>query len=145
MKVAVSSSGPGLDAKVDIRFGRCPYFVIFDTETNEQANMTNTSAEAGSGAGIGAATAIAKSGATVVLTGNIGPNAARTLAELGIRVYQTQAGTVKEAIAAFAAGTCKEITAPTVAAKMGMGMGGGRGAGMGMRGGGGNRGRRGRG
>ena len=36
MKVAVSSTGPDLDATVSPRFGRCPYFVkkyLTDLET----------------------------------------------------------------------------------------------------------------
>jgi len=33
MKVAVSATGPTLDAEVDPRFGRCPYFGIIDPDT----------------------------------------------------------------------------------------------------------------
>jgi len=140
MKVAVTSTARGLDAYVDTRFGRCPYFVVVDTETGEHEDVPNTAAESGSGAGIGAATAIAKAGAGAVLTGNVGPNAARTLQQLGIKVYQTRGGTVKEALAEFSAGSCVEVTSPTVPAWTGMGMGAGRSPGGGMgrgRGGGG--------
>lgn len=33
MKVAISSTGSSPDAKLDSHFGRCSFFVIYDTET----------------------------------------------------------------------------------------------------------------
>jgi len=33
MKIGISVTAPNLDAEVDPRFGRCPYFVIVDPET----------------------------------------------------------------------------------------------------------------
>ncbi len=141
MKVAVSSSGPGMESYLDIRFGRCPYFVVVDTETGEHEDIPNTAAEAGSGAGIGAASAIAKAGAEAVLTGNVGPNAVRALQQLGVKVYQASGGTVKDALNQFLGGTCPELTGATAPARAGMGRGQG-GGGMGA---GGGRGRGGRG
>ena len=35
MKICVTSTGPSPDAPVDMRFGRCQYFVIVDSETME--------------------------------------------------------------------------------------------------------------
>jgi len=35
MRIAISATGPTLDAEVDPRFGRCQRFVIADTETEE--------------------------------------------------------------------------------------------------------------
>ena len=35
MKIAISATGPTLDAEVDPRFGRCQYFIIADPETME--------------------------------------------------------------------------------------------------------------
>ena len=35
MKIAVSATGPDLDAEVDPRFGRCAYFAVGDTDTME--------------------------------------------------------------------------------------------------------------
>ncbi|NHV96508.1 MAG: hypothetical protein HA494_01770 [Thaumarchaeota archaeon] len=46
MKVAVSAAGGSLDAQVDPRFGRCPYFVIVDTDTMAFEAIPNTSADA---------------------------------------------------------------------------------------------------
>ena len=35
MKIGISSDGENLDSFLDLRFGRCRYFVIYDTENNE--------------------------------------------------------------------------------------------------------------
>jgi len=161
MKIAVSSSGQELDSPVDPRFGRCTHFVIVDSETDDYEAVENAASEAGSGAGIAAATALAKAGAEIVLTGNLGPNAARTLSTLGIKAYRAEGDTVGESVTAFLDGQKVEITSPTVTAKSGLnppatifpsrpsgggtgggtGIGGGTGSGRGMgMGGGGGRG-----
>ena len=41
MKVAITSSGDTLSALVDRRFGRCSFFVFFDTETGETEFLAN--------------------------------------------------------------------------------------------------------
>ena len=33
MKIALSVTAPGLDAEIDPRFGRCPYFIVADPDT----------------------------------------------------------------------------------------------------------------
>ena len=35
MKVIISATGKDLESDIDIRFGRCKYFLIVNTETNE--------------------------------------------------------------------------------------------------------------
>jgi predicted Fe-Mo cluster-binding NifX family protein len=148
MKIAVSSSGKELDSPVDAHFGRCTTFVIVDSETDDYEAIENTASEAGSGAGIAAATGLAKAGIEVVLTGNLGPNASRTLATLGIRAFRAEGDTVGKSVAAYLGGQQTEITGATVASKSGMNMpptvfpsgptgGGGTGGGRGMGGGGG--------
>lgn len=104
MKVAVSASGTGIDVSVDPRFGRCPYFVIVDTETMSFETVANTSMNAPSGAGIGAAQLVAERGVEAVLTGAVGPNAAAVLSQAGIRVATGARGTVRQAVEAFNSG-----------------------------------------
>jgi predicted Fe-Mo cluster-binding NifX family protein len=41
MKIAISSTGPDLDAQIDPRFGRCPYFVVVDPATAEFEVLEN--------------------------------------------------------------------------------------------------------
>jgi len=52
MKIAVSSTGPTLDAMVDPRLGRCQYFIIIDPETMEFEGIQNSSTTLMHGAGI---------------------------------------------------------------------------------------------
>jgi predicted Fe-Mo cluster-binding NifX family protein len=86
-KVAVTSEGPGLQDRVDPRFGRAGGFVIVDVETMATQYVDNGQAQTLSqGAGIQAAELIANSGAIVLLTGSVGPKAFQALNAVGIKV-----------------------------------------------------------
>jgi len=131
MKLAVSASGGDLSAPVDARFGRCPYFIIVDSETMKFESLANSSMGAMSGAGIQTAQMIANKGTEVVLTGNCGPNAFQTLSAAGIKIIIGVTGTVREAVERFKRGELDSISQANVQSHFGMGMGGGRGMGMG--------------
>ncbi len=133
MKVAVSAAGGSLEAQVDPRFGRCPYFVIVDIDTMAFEAIPNISAGAMSGAGIQAAQAIAKKGVQAVITGSVGPNAYQALSAAGIRIFIGAFGTVRDAVESFKNGRLQEATIPgPMGAGMGRGMGMRRGMGRGM-------------
>lgn len=135
MRICVTAVSDSLEAQVDPRFGRCPYFVIVDSETMKFEVIQNVSQGAPSGAGIQAAQIVGNKGVEVVLTGNVGPNASQALSSLGIKVITGVSGTVKEAVEQLKSGQLKGTSAPT--ATMGFGAGGGFGMGRGMgRGGG---------
>ena len=133
MKIAISATNESLDAPIDPRFGRCPYFVIVESETMKFEAISNLSQNAPSGAGIQAAQTIASKGAKVVLTGNVGPNAFQALSSAGINVVTGVFGTVKEAVERFKSGQLQGTTASST--QMGFGRGGGYGMGMGRGGG----------
>ena len=140
MKIAISATGPSLDAEVDPRFGRCAYFAVGDPDTMEFEFIENTSMMAGSGAGISSGQGIAGMGVQVVLTGNCGPNAHQTLSAAGVQIITGVSGTVSEAASGYKAGKFQAASAPNVNAHFGTGgggMGGGSGMGRGMGGGGG--------
>ena len=44
MKVAISSTGPNPDAQVDLRFGRCQYFVLIDDKAENFEFLDNEAA-----------------------------------------------------------------------------------------------------
>lgn len=121
MKVAVSSSGPELSSPADQRFGRCAYFVLVETDSMTAQSHPNESRAATGGAGIQTGQFVASLGAKAVLTGNVGPNAARVLGAAGIKVYVGVSGTVEEAVDAYRAGTLKEAPSATVGPHFGMG------------------------
>ena len=120
MMIAVTASGPGLDAQVDPRFGRCANFVLVDSETMETEEAENENVSVGGGAGIQSAQLVTNKGATVVLTGNCGPNAFRTLQAAGIEVIVGVTGTVREAIEKYKAGGFSTTEGPNVDAKFGV-------------------------
>jgi len=132
MKVAVSSSGRGLESAVDPRFGRCPYFIVVETETMAFEAVANASVGAAHGAGIQAAQLVASMGVSVVITGNMGPNAFNALQAAGVRAMTGAAGTVREAVERFKRGELRESSRPTVGGHFGLG-GRGRGRGGGGR------------
>jgi predicted Fe-Mo cluster-binding NifX family protein len=105
-KVAFSTSGTGLEAPLDSRFGRAPRFLVYDLEANTFELLDNrTALNAVQGAGIQAAEAVARSGAGNLVTGHCGPKAFRVLSSAGIKVFHSAGPTVAAALADFRAGT----------------------------------------
>ena len=139
MKIAVSAIEKNLDSQIDPRFGRCACFVIVDPETMAYEAFENESMSMGGGAGIQSAQFVASKGAKVVITGNVGPNAVRTLSAAGVEVVVGQAGNVRQAIEDYKSKKLKTTGEANVADHFGMnsgaapsgGMGGGMGRGMG--------------
>jgi predicted Fe-Mo cluster-binding NifX family protein len=120
MKIAITSTGKTLESEVDPQFGRAAYFLMVDTETMEFEPIENINAAAGSGAGINSAKTIIDAGAQAVLTGNCGPNAHRTLAAAGVKLYTGLQGTITEAVEQLKAGTLKEASSANVEPHSGM-------------------------
>ncbi len=131
MKICVTSTGPTMDASVDPRFGRCQYFVFVDSETMEHEAMPNPSIGASSGAGIQAAQTVADKGASVVITGQVGPNAIQTLGATDISILIGASGTISDAIEQYKSGRLQQSGSTTVPASSGMGSGAGAGVGAG--------------
>ena len=121
MKVAVSASSSNLDGPVDPRFGRCPYFLIVDTDTWEFEAVENPNVSASGGAGIQSGQLIASKGATVILTGNCGPNAFQTLSAAGVAVITGVSGTVRAAVESYLSGSLSQAAEkPSVPSHFGM-------------------------
>ena len=131
MKIALSVTAPNLDAEVEPRFGRCPYFIIVDLDTMQFEAVENSSAMASGGAGIASGQVIAGKDVSAVLTGNCGPNAYQVLSAAGIDIITGVSGKVRDAIGAYKSGQFQSTTQPTVEAHFGMGAGSGTGMGMG--------------
>ena len=135
MRIAISATGPTLDAEVDPRFGRCQCFIIVDPETMEFEVVENSSAMAAGGAGIAAGQMIASKGVAAVLTGNFGPNAYQVLSAAGIQLISGVSGKVRDAVQAYRSGQFQATSQATVDTHYSMGaapsMGAGTGSGMG--------------
>ncbi|MCK4887705.1 MAG: NifB/NifX family molybdenum-iron cluster-binding protein [Planctomycetes bacterium] len=99
-----------MSSEIDLRFGRAKWLIIFDTETNEfQANDNALNLNAAQGAGIQTGQNIANLGAEAVITGNVGPNACRTLNAADVKIYLAEKQTVRQATDAFKAGQLKLV------------------------------------
>lgn len=125
MRIAVTAAQPQLDAAVDPRFGRCPCFVIVETDDLSSRAIDNENVALGQGAGIQSARLLAEHGVRYVLTGNCGPNAHQTLTAAGIGVIIGCAGTVRDAVQQFTAGRLRPIDGPIVPGHSGLGAGAG--------------------
>jgi predicted Fe-Mo cluster-binding NifX family protein len=134
MKIAISSSGANLDARVDPRFGRYRCFVIIDPPTQAFEVLENEAATLGSGAGIQAAQMVVNAGVDAVITGSLGPNAGDVLAAAGLKVYLVGAGgTIREVLQQYQDGRLQEVSGLSAGVGPGMERGRGRGMGQGRR------------
>lgn len=123
-KICVSSSGTNLDAAVNPRFGRCNYFIVVDSESMNYEAISNEGIMASGGAGIKAAQTVATTGAEVVITGAVGPNALPALKDAGISILTGVFTSVRDAIEAYKRGTLTTIDEPGPAHRgMGVGLG----------------------
>jgi len=127
MKTCVTSVSGNLEAQADPRFGRCPYFLIVNSETMEFQAIPNESFHATHGAGIQAAQTVANMDVEAVITGNVGPNAFNVLSATGIKIITGASGSVREAVEKFKSGQLQETGNPTVGGHFGMRKGSGRG------------------
>jgi len=110
MQVTITSQGKELSSEVDTRFGRAKWLIVVDTETgdiNVYDNELNLNAV--QGAGIQTGQNIANLGVEAVITGNVGPNAFKTLNAANVKIFLAEKQTVADAIEAFKAGKLKEV------------------------------------
>lgn len=102
MKIVFTTSGTGLDAPLDSRFGRAPKFLVYDTETRDFEVLDNRqNLNSPQGAGIQSALTVVKTGATHLVTGHCGPKAFKVLKAAGIAILNTDAPTIAEALERF--------------------------------------------
>jgi predicted Fe-Mo cluster-binding NifX family protein len=113
MKIAISATGPDINAPFDPRFGRGANLIFVDAETGEWEGHPNAAVNAGGGAGIQAAQFVVEHGAQAVVSGNFGPNAFATLKAAGLRMFIAREGTVQELVDRFKAGDLQEVDVAT--------------------------------
>jgi predicted Fe-Mo cluster-binding NifX family protein len=148
MKLFITATGKSIDAKTDARFGRAPWFLIIDTDTDAIIEaIKNIAADQGQGAGITPAQLVSDKNVDAVLTGSFGPNTTNVFRTTGVSLFEglSPQDTVKKALAKFKQGfygqtQSGEPTTPSLGqggrrgrgiAGGGRGMGGGGGQGMG--------------
>lgn len=86
MKIAITSTGNMLTSRVDSRFGRCSYFVIYDTETQSVEFLPNPNKDHIEGAGPASVQLVASKGATKVVSGEFGAKVKSVFDQLQIQL-----------------------------------------------------------
>jgi predicted Fe-Mo cluster-binding NifX family protein len=109
MKIVFTTSGSDLNAPLESRFGRAPRFLVYDLDNASFEVIDNQqNLNAAQGAGIQSAETVARSGAKTLVSGHCGPKAFRVLIAAGIKVYNSDASTVADALEQFKAGKLKK-------------------------------------
>ncbi len=115
MKIAITSSGDTLNSEVDPRFGRAKWLLLMDTQTGlSEAHDNAVNLNIVQGAGIQTGQNVVNLGVEAVITGNIGPNAFKTLNAVNIKVFLANSKTVQEAVDLFKAGKLEEVNKANV-------------------------------
>jgi predicted Fe-Mo cluster-binding NifX family protein len=72
MKVAISGTGNTLESKLDQRFGRCEYFIIYDTDTKGLEFLPNPNKDTQEGAGPASVQLVASRNVRKIISGEFG-------------------------------------------------------------------------
>ncbi|MBM4158421.1 MAG: hypothetical protein FJ216_06530 [Ignavibacteria bacterium] len=72
MKIAITSTGNSLESKLDQRFGRCAYFIIYDTETKGIEIIPNPNKDVEEGAGPASVNLVASRNVKKIVSGAFG-------------------------------------------------------------------------
>ncbi|MBP7210707.1 MAG: NifB/NifX family molybdenum-iron cluster-binding protein [Paludibacteraceae bacterium] len=101
MKIAISSEGNTLSSLIDSRFGRCDFFAIFDTETQDTIFFPNPAKESSEGAGPAAVQFIASKGVKKIVSGEFGGKIKSLLDNLQIDMLNDSGKSISEIIKQF--------------------------------------------
>ncbi len=104
MKIAIPADGNTEKAKVNLSFGRTPYFMLYDSEDDKMTFFDNSAAQSQGGAGIKASQSIIDKGVEAVIAPSCGTNAADVLSSAGISIYMANGDSLEKNIKDFQAG-----------------------------------------
>ncbi len=119
MKICITSQGDNLESQIDTRFGRAQYFIIADTETMEIEALKNENIDGMGGVGVQSGQFMSEKNVKAVLTGNVGPNAFKTLEAAKVDIITGISGTIKEVIEKYKNGELKPVDKPSVDSNFG--------------------------
>lgn len=101
MKIAITSEGNSLNSLIDHRFGRCAFFAIYDTDTQNTEFIPNPAKESSEGAGPAAVQFIASKGVKKIVAGEFGSKIKSLLDNLQIEMLNDNGKTISEIIKQF--------------------------------------------
>ena len=109
MKIVISSTGKTSENLLDMRFGRCEYFQIHDTESGEVQILENKGQNSSGGAGIVASNQLIEEKVDVIITGNLGPNAFELIEKAEIKAYKCRSIAISLVLEKYNKGELVEI------------------------------------
>ncbi len=86
MKVAITSTGNTLESTIDQRFGRCSYFVVYDTESKAMEFIPNPNKDGEDGAGPASVQLVASRNVNKIVSGEFGMKIKTLLDSLKIQM-----------------------------------------------------------
>jgi predicted Fe-Mo cluster-binding NifX family protein len=108
-RVAAVSIGEGLEARLEVRFGICSSFVVVDPTTMEWEVVRVEPDGPAQAVNMKGIQAVARSGATVLITPQIHPECCMALQALAVAVYLAPEGiTVREAVERYEQGELEQ-------------------------------------
>ncbi len=96
--IAISEDN-GVESKIDSRFGRGSYFMVYDMENEKIINVeANKFRDEGHGVGIKTAGIAVEKGCTLVIGAQPGPKAEQVFNEGNVEIFVMTEGTVSDAV-----------------------------------------------
>jgi predicted Fe-Mo cluster-binding NifX family protein len=90
MIVAITSRGNNLESKLDQRFGRCAYFVIYNTHTGSTEFLPNPNKDSLEGAGPASVQLVASKNVNKIISGEFGIKIKSLLDSLKIQMISVK-------------------------------------------------------
>ena len=109
MKVAITATGNNMESQVDPAFGRCKYFIIYDTDTNAHKAIPNQGTDMTGSAGSTAVQTMIEQGVAEIITGKIGLKSRPLLERAGITISENRTGTIADTLSTFEATPQPEV------------------------------------
>lgn len=110
MIIGISATGTSRDSLLDIRFGRCEFFQIYNSENNTIKVVENQGQASNGGAGIVAAQQLVDEKVDIIITGNLGPNAFEIMKKADIKTYKCEGLLISDVLEKLKNEEVEEIT-----------------------------------
>ena len=88
MKILITSSGKEVKSNMDKRFGRAPWFCIYDQKQQTTTFIENGNSESQGGAGTKTAEKMIELGIEQIFSGQFGPKAKSLLEKFNIQMVE---------------------------------------------------------
>jgi len=112
MRIAIASTGKSFDSRINLDFGRAPFFLIIDQDSMEMTVVENPYIEAKPCAGILVAEMLAKEGVKLVIANLCGERAAQALQKAEIKLVTGATGNIREIFETYKQGLLLDRTEP---------------------------------